>query len=484
MSETRKEGKYLCADFLAVIGVMMLLGLEYFKAVGFMEMPVTYDSALPIAGRWFCLSGAMLLSACTGYVLSTKRLSWRSVRPLFRLTYIYLVSSLGAMLMRRVIFDQYVTKEELINMLRDFTATDTAQFAGMYLVLLLFAPFLSAAFHELKTYNARLAFLAVTAGVSTLQPMIILSGRYLIPPWCKMLAPFAGFIGGAFVRKYAKNLPRIAYFFLLILLSGLQTAAIVYICTERGILCYPQFDSMATLPCLMMALLLLSLFHSEKKGDTPLHRFFSNASGGALAALIIGDTVIDFVLPSLWEYFPEQNKLLLAGLGAVPVIFILCCTVGIFAQIPVFLVRTLFEDNEYEEDDEDEEDETDVPEEVSPAPVPDKPKPLRKLEPLKEVPVREVPVTVAKKYPSRDMTMPLKSVKEEDTGSFPIPEPMPAPIALAATEEIESIPLAEPVYTPAQEPKPATLDEILEQQGIPVHSDSIDDLIAKITSGE
>ena len=55
MSETRKEGKYLCADFLAVIGAMLLLGLEYFKAVGFMEMPVTYDSALPIAGRWFCL---------------------------------------------------------------------------------------------------------------------------------------------------------------------------------------------------------------------------------------------------------------------------------------------------------------------------------------------------------------------------------------------------------------------------------------------
>ena len=272
-----------------------------------------------------------------------------------------------------------------------------------------------------------------------------------------MLAPFAGFIGGAFVRKYAKNLPRIAYFFLLLLLTGLQTVAIVYICTERGILCYPQFDSMASLPSLMTALLLLSLFHSEKKGNTALHRFFSNASGGAIAALIIGDTVIDFVLPSLWEYFPEQNKLLLAGLGAVPVIFILCCTVGIFAQIPVFLVRTLFEDGEYEEDDEDEENVEDeeedsgTEEKSAPVQVPAKPKPLRKLEPLKEVPVREVPVTVAKKYPSRD---------------------------------IESIPLAEPVYNPAQEPKPATLDEILEQQGIPVHSDSIDDLIAKITSGE
>lgn len=479
MSETRKEGKYLCADFLAVIGVMLLLGLEYFKAVGFMEMPVTYDSALPIAGRWFCLSGAMLLSACTGYVLSTKRLSWRSVRPIIRLIYIYLISSLGAMLIRRIIFDQYVTKEELIDMLRDFTATDTARFAGMYLMLLLFAPFLSAAFHDLKTYNARLTFLAVTAGVSTLQPMIILSGRYIIPVWCKMLAPFAGFIGGAFVRRYAKSLPRIAYFFLLLLLCGLQTAAVVYICTDRGVLFYPQFDSMASLPSLMTALLLLSLFHSDKRGDTPLHRFFSNASGGAIAALIVGDTVIDFVLPSLSEYIPEQNKLMLAGLGAVPVVFILCCTVGIFAQIPVFLVRTLFEDNEYEEDEDGEEDtgeEAEVSERASRKQ--NKPKPLRKLEPL-----NETPAPVLKKYPSRDITTPLNLV-EEDTGSFPIPEPMPTPVALRAVEEIESIPLAEPVYTPAQEPKPATLDEILEQQGIPMHSDSVDDLIAKITNGE
>jgi hypothetical protein len=112
---------------------------------------------------------------------------------------------------------------------------------------------------------------------------------------------------------------------------------------------------MASLPSLMTALLLLSLFHSDKRGDTALHRFFSNASGGAIAALILGDTVIDFILPSLQEYFPEQETLLLAGLAAVPVVFILCCTIGIFAQIPVFMVRALFGEDAYEEDDETEE---------------------------------------------------------------------------------------------------------------------------------
>lgn len=471
MSETRKEGKYLCADLMAVLGVMLLLGLEYFKAVGFMEMPVTYDSALPIAGRWFCLSGAMLLSACTGYVLSTKRLSWRSVRPLIRLLYIYLISSLGAMLIRRIIFEESLTKEEIWGLIRDFAATDTTRFAGMYVMLLLFAPFLSAAFHDLRTYNARLAFLAVTAGVSTLQPMIVISGYYLIPPWCKLLAPFAGFIGGAFVRRYAKSLSRVAYLVLLLLLCGLQTAAVVYICTERGILCYPQFDSMASLPSLMTALLTLSLFHSTKRGDTPLHRFFSNASGGAIAALILGDTVIDFVLPSLEEYFPEQEILMLVGLIAVPVIFIICCTVGLFIQIPVFMARTLFSPDEYEEEDEEEEEE-----EISEI---SETKPLRKLEPLPEEPVQEYE------------TIPEQRNPEEETESR---ESLPSEVQPERTEEEPTVPPViqpEPVpetHRPApvevQKHEPATLNEILEEQGIPVQEDSVDDLIAKITGTE
>ncbi len=469
----KKEGKYLCADLLAVFGVMMLLGLEYLKSVGFMEMPVTYDSAVPIAVRWFCLSGAMLLSACTGYVLSTKRLSWRSVRPLFRLLYIYVVSSLAALLMQRIIFEDYLTKDDVFAILRDFTATETARFAGMYMMLILFAPFLSAAFHGLKTYNARLAFLAVTAGVSTLQPMLVVSGYYVLPVWLKMLAPFAGFIGGAFVRRYAKNTKRIVYFLLLLVVCGLQTAAVVYICADRGILCYPQFDSMASLPSLIIALLTLSLFHSSKKGDTALHRFFSNASGGAIVALIIGDTVIDFVLPSLSEYFPQQESLLLTGLAAVPVIFILCCTVGIFAQIPVFIIRTLFGEDEYEEDD----DEDEEPEK-KPVSKKNKAKPIRRLEPVPEFRPEPKPEPVPEFRPEP---------KPEPVPEFR-PEPKPEPIP-----EFHPEPKPEPVpeFHPEPKPtpvhvhqKPATLGEILEEQGIPAQRDSVDELIAKITNEE
>ena len=465
MSEGKKQGKYLCADFLAVIGAMLLLGLEYLKSAGLMEMPVTKDLTGLIAGRWFCLSGAMLLSACTGYVLSTKKLSWHSVTSLLRLLYIYVVSSLIALLVKRVIFDEYVTKEELWDMLCSFTATDTGKFAGMYVLLLLFAPFLSAAFHDLKTYNARLAFLAVTAGVSTLQPMLIISGKYLLPEWCKYFAPFAGFIGGAFVRRYAKSLSRGAYLLLLLLLCGLQTAAVMYICTQRGVLYYPQFDSMAALPTLMTALLTLSLFHSEKRGDTAAHRFFYNASGGAIAALILGDTMIDFSLPSLAEYFPEQKGLLSAGMIAVPIIFILCCAAGIFLQIPVLLIRALFGEDAYEY----------VYEEAEEKPAQkkaNKPKPLRKLEPIEDTPTSDT------------MHLPPPMAEEPATAHIPIIAEEPPTMHIPAEPEPELIPEPEPEPEPAPIPEPAPMPAVQKPSPSCHESkESIDELIAKITGG-
>ena len=163
-----KKGKYFCADFLAVIGAILLLGLEYFKTLGFMEMPVTWEkSFFPVMGRWFCLSGAMLMAACMGYVLSSKRFSGKMIHQIIRLLYIYFISSLLAMLAGRIILQEVFTAEDVFNALIDFTATDTARIAGMYLLLLLFAPFLSAAFHDLHNFQARLMLLVITAGIST-----------------------------------------------------------------------------------------------------------------------------------------------------------------------------------------------------------------------------------------------------------------------------------------------------------------------------
>lgn len=450
MSDTKKEGRYLCADLLGCLGVILLLGLQYMQTIGFLDAPVSYESTPYVAVRWFCLSGAMLLSACTGYVMSTKHISWHSFKPLFRLGYIYIICSLCTMLIQKIIFDQEMDFNSILQTLYQFAATDTTKFIAMYFALLLASPFLSAAFHDLKTYQARLAFLAISAGVSTLQPMLIISGNYLLPEWCKMLAPIAGFVGGAFVKRYAKHHSRIFWFFLLLLVCVLQTGAVMFICTERGALYYPQFDSMASLPSLAIALLTLSLFHSKKRGDSGRHSFFAGASGGALPALILGDVMIDFLMPSISENFPDMQGLLLVGLMAVPVIFILCCTVGLFLQMPIFLVRAVTGDTEDDEDNQNNSEEVPV----------QKPKPIRILEPIPEP----------------------ESISEPVSEWTPEPEPIPETIP-----EPEPVPEPVPVPEPAPEPKkckhPASLNDILKEQGIPAQDtiDSVDELIAKIT---
>ncbi|MDE6657592.1 MAG: hypothetical protein K2J88_03290, partial [Oscillospiraceae bacterium] len=265
-----------------------------------------------------------------------------------------------------------------------------------------------------------------------------------------------GFVGGAFVKCYAKNHSRILWFFLLLLVSVLQTVSVVFICTERGCLYYPQFDSMASLPSLIIALLILSLFHSKNYGDSGLHSFFAGASGGTLSALILGDIMIDFLMPSIAENFPDTKNLLFVGFLAVPVIFILCCTIGLFLQIPIFIVHAVTDDVYEEDEDDDDEEELEKPEKI---PV-QKQKPIRALDPIEVVSSE----TVSIKYKS------MKRVQE--------------PTALVPIRE--SIPKAEPVNKPVNKSEhQASLDEILKEQKISAISTkdsiSVDELIAKIT---
>ena len=467
-----KTGRYLCADFLSCLSVIFLLALQYIQAAGFLNEPVTYESTIHVATRWICLSGAMLLSACMGFVISEKTLSWRSVKPFLRLGYIYIICSLCAMLMQKMILDQEVNFETILQILYQFMATDTTKFIAMYFMLLLASPFLSAAFRELKTYQARLAFLVISAGVSTLQPMLIISGNYLLPEWCKMLAPIAGFVGGAFVKYYAKNHSRIFWTFMLLLTCVLQTVAVMFICTERGYLYYPQFDSMASLPSLLIALLILSLFESKKRGDSGVHSFFAGASGGALCALILGDTMIDFLMPSIIENFPDMKNLLFVGFFAVPVIFILCCTIGLLLQIPVFIIRSVIIDMNTEDDEDDEE-------EIIPV---QKQKPIRKLEPISKPMTEPVAESI---HISESISEPVAdSVLMPESISEPVAEPilMPESISEPVTEPIL---ISESIPKPKKSESQVSLQEILQEKKSSTQDMqdklSIDELIARIT---
>ncbi len=476
MSNSTEKPRNLGIDLLCCLGVMMLLGLQYLADTGFTQAPVqSYTAVLPIAARWFCLAGAMLLAACMGYILSRKQFSGSYFKILIRLVYIYLIGGMCAMAIRRVMLHESLSLKDMLQSFGTFTVTGTGRIVGMYLALLLAAPFLNAAFHGLKRRQARQAFLVITAAVSTLQPMLLIHGVYVIPEWCKGLFPVVAYIGGAYIRRYSKRKDFISLLIFLISLCLAQTVVVLSISLTKGIMYCPWLDSMASLPCLGIALSLLGMFRSKKEGCGTGHRLLACAANGALAALLLGEPFLDCLAPALYERFPSLSMRLFAGFAVVPMVFIICCTVGLIIQGPLFLIRQAIrsEGEEEEEDSREEALSSDAKaeeEEEDEAYEGD-------FEPCGTAPE-------ATMLPRSATIHPVPSAgtsNSRHTISVPVSHPQ-TQVKLTQPPSEKPIGVRE-VKLPEQKEKDYSIDEILGEQGVQVKHipESVDDLIAALT---
>jgi len=419
-------------DILCCIGVMLLLGLQYIHAAGFSSVPVADWTAIPtLAARCFCQSGAMVLSAGTGYILSRKKFSAGYFKIFVRLIYIYVVCSILALFLRSAVLDEFLSHAQEIQAVIQFSATETSRFAAMYFGLLLAAPFVNASLHGLASRKERFCFFGIIA-LCTLQPMLYISDTYLLSEWCKGLFPLAAYLGGALIQKYSKRKHGSLVTLIMVAVWICETLIVYDSSLKRGELYCPWLNSIAAMPNLCIALCLLELFHSEKTGDSSLHRFFAGAASGALAALLLGDPVINIMMPSLRERIPDLIPRLWAGYLVVPIAFILSCTAGLILQIPYQGVKNFLHNEEDEEDEEEEEPMTE-PEKESNLVLPPPPQP-----------VQIIPEKVAPKK---------KNPKPKDSP----PTEQPRKKAVRKTETVkQKSPQNPPKDSPPKEQKPPT----------------------------
>ncbi len=423
-------------DILCCIGVMFLLGVQYIHAAGFSDAPITEWTAIPtIAARCFCQSGAMVLSAGTGYILSRKQFSAGYFKIFIRLIYIYLTCSILALFLRSVVLDEFLSHAQEVQAVIQFTATETSRFAGMYFALLLAAPFLNTSFQGLANRKERLCFFVITA-LTTLQPMLYVSGTYLLSEWCKGLFPVAAYLGGAIIQRYSKRKYSAIVIMIMVAVCICETMIIYDSSLKKGELYCPWLNSVAAMPNLVIALCLLELFHSKKTGDSSLHRFFAGAAGGALAALLLGDPVINIMMPALRERIPDLIPRLWAGYFVVPVVFILCCTAGLILQIPYHGVKNFFV-NEDEEDEESEEEDDTEEAEIAPPPKPihEKSAPKKKAPKPKETPSHE---TAPEKTVKKTETVKSNPVPVSDVQTVPVKKSAPKTEPNSIPEKVES----------------------------------------------
>lgn len=512
MSNIKKHTHNLGIDLLCCLGAMMLLGLSYFDVMGFAQQPVdSYMAALPIAARWFCLSGALLLAGCMGFVMSGRKFSASYFKIFIRLIYIYLIGSAFSLLIRSFLLQETLTAVQIVQEFFSFGTSFLSPVVGMYFLLLLAAPFINAAFHDLGHRRPRQVFLVITAVFGTLQPILQFGGVTVFPAWCLTLAPIAAYIGGAYIKRYLKRRRDIVLMIIfLIAILACQTAVVLALSMAKGELYCPWLDSMAALPTLCIALCLVGIFRSKRQGESVGHRFFGGAAGGMLLAMMLGDPLLRCLLPALEERFPDVSIRLWAGFGVVPILFILCTAVGLMLQFPLLAIRNAIisyrlsaYELEEEETTEEDTDESAAADDEIPNEMDDEETAAAAYELESNDADDEEEETVVQKTVSLPLsyTQPLPQASENSsrhTITVPVVQPgmtvkltqPPAEKPIGVHEvKLPERPIEKPVEKPAAKPAPPpqprnyTLDDILSEQGIQTKHmpDSVDDLIAELT---
>lgn len=471
MANSFEKKRNLGVDFLCCLAVMLLLGLHFIDSIGFADVQVIqYMDILPLGARWFCMSGAMLLAACTGFVLHDHKCDRKHFGMLVRLLYVYVVGSFGCIAIRKFVLQEEMEPLAMFQSLCNFSASPFSKVVGMYFGLVLAAPFLNAAFKRLKKQKARLNFVMIAAAVSTLQPILQYENFVLIPEWCRNLFPIAAYTGGLYIHRYNKQKEPIRFTLILLCLIVIESLIVFATSMVHGSMYCMWLDSKAALPSLLIALCMLTLFRSKHSANNAGTRFFSGGASGALIALMLGASLIECLVPALEERFVDISMRLWSGFGVVPMVFILCCTIGLILQIPVFLIRSASSHTVEEE-------ETDIYEdeyEVYGEPIPDEAEIFHEEPETAEekAPVPPAPAKQEKAPESPADSEPFEkpeAVPEESTDSGYVPRHMSQEGREAAS------PVARKEYS---------VDEILNEQELAEkqneEEDSVDELIAAI----
>ncbi len=347
MEKTRNLG----IDILCCLAGIMLLGVCLFDQIGLEQITITgYSGALPIAVRWFCMSGAMLLAACAGYVLSVRKYAASHFKTVGRLLYIYLVGTAVVFAARRFLIGEEMTPMQMFQELLGFSASSTSHITGMYFLLMLAAPFLNTAFQGLKSRSARMTFVVIPAIFGTLQPILHFGEITVIPQWCIGLAPIAAYLGGAFIRRYGKARDIVILTIFALLAFAAQVITALMTSLRTGFIDCPWLESMAALPSLLMALCLVGLFHSRHEGSGTAHRFFGGATGGILMGVMIAEPLMRCLMLNIVDSFPIISTRLVAGIVVVPLVFIMCAALSLMLQFPILLRRQASSNAVYEEE--------------------------------------------------------------------------------------------------------------------------------------
>lgn len=485
MNDYSEKKRIFSVDFACVIGLILMLGLHFFERSGVQDVPFSSGAAAIAAHslRWLCMAGYPLVLMMNGAAFLRENFSFSQYKGFFKIAYCIVLGYFAV---------NYLGGADVgaFNSTVPFYHYEGVQFAELYAVILLAAPFLNCAYQGLPSNRARFKLIIVMCLITSLPDMLIIDDIRILPDIFSSLYPVTLYFIGAYIYD---NRERMNFLSSLVLLLSMCLAQGIFSYNDSvhlngGAFCCPRLDSYSSLGAIVSAgAIFAMLCNVNVKSKTASLVFRELARCAMLIIMLCGyaeNKVLNTIMKNMedlsyMKYFPLYLCIIVVIMFAGSLVFL-----SPFSLVRIFIIKNneqseeemlgnFFGNGRFEDSMTDENSYT--PEPPVQKPEPEKVYKLKKSRSTEKI-IEEKPVS--------DIEKTIKPV--ENVGNEIKTETAENPPEQKTAEEI-------PLYAreKKREPKPrknATFDSVMSEYSKDFHSttppDDVDKLIEFIMSGK
>lgn len=258
-------------DLARTVAIIFVLAVHSLLYNGFYEQPMQgIGMAVGTVLRMALISAVPLFLLLTGFLCINRRWSRGYYRKLLPVLMVYLLASLGCLLVRILWVGESMSLLGMLRRILDFTGAPYAWYVEMYIGLFLVMPFLNAGWAALDDGKRKVLLFTLTA--MTALPTLVNLVWQIVPDWWTGVYPLTYYFWGAWLREHPIQGKRLRLF-----LGWIGTAAavgLIYFALHQllrpGQTFYSwDYNYRASLPTLVQTVCLFSFLRQFDGNRTP-----------------------------------------------------------------------------------------------------------------------------------------------------------------------------------------------------------------------
>lgn len=341
--------RFIGIDIIKVFAVLFVISVHFFRNTNYYGQPLTPGENLftQTALRWLFIICVPLFITVTGYLQSRKKLSVKYYKGLLPVLGIYLLYSIGTILVRIFYFkeDQHIIK--WIYEILSFKSIEYSWYVNMYIGLFLLIPFLNLIFNNLKNMKEHLFLISTLVvmtglpGLFNYMPLTIFESNIVyFPDWWLGIYPLAYYFIGCYIKEYKPEVNKLFAGILLLLIILLQTILTYHF--SHGGPFVSVIGEYGSLLVMISTTLFFIIFYDVDIKNKAISKAISTVGGLTLDIYLSSYLVDRFVYQYVMvNVFKSTYQIIYYFVPIVGTIIITTVVIGIVRKIIIDLIKYL-----------------------------------------------------------------------------------------------------------------------------------------------